>query len=52
MQKRYVELAVHMIGGCVVRPLPTVPPDKYAEVADLLVDVGDECRRGVVRWEG
>lgn len=50
MQKRYAEVVVHMLGGCVVRPLPTVPPEKYVEVADLLVDVGEQGRAGVVRW--
>lgn len=51
-QKRYVEAIVHALGGCVVRPLPTVPAEKYDEVADLLVDVGEQQRTGVVRWEG
>lgn len=52
MQKRYVESHVLMSGGCVVRPLPVVPPEKYAEIADLLVDLGGQSRAGVVRWEG
>ena len=50
MQKRYAELVVHMVGGCVVRPLPFVQPEKYAEIADLLVGVGEQRRTGVVRW--
>lgn len=52
MQKRYAEAIIHMLGGCVVRPLPTVPSEKYDEVAALLVDVGEQGRTGVVRWEG
>lgn len=52
MQKRYAEVVIHMLGGCVVRPLPVVPPEKYPEVADLLVDVGEQGRTGVVRWGG
>lgn len=51
-QKAYADLAVLMMGGCVVRPLPTVPPEKYNEVADLLVDIGVTRRAGLVRWEG
>ena len=51
-QKSYAEAVVHMCGGCVVRPLPTVPPEKYGHVADLLVAVGEERRAGTVRWEG
>lgn len=50
MQKRYVDLAVAMIGGCVVRPLPVVPSDKYGELADLLAVVGERRATGVVRW--
>lgn len=52
MQKSYAGLAVLLLGGCVVRPVPAVPPEKYAEVADLLVRVGEEGRAGLVRWEG
>ena len=51
-QKRYAEAVILMLGGCVVRPLPAVPPEKYVELADLLVDVGEQARRGVVRWDG
>jgi nucleoside-diphosphate-sugar epimerase len=51
-QKTYVEGVVHMIGGLVVRPLPTVPPEKYDEVADLMIDSAEPWRTGVVRWEG
>lgn len=49
-QKSYAEAVVHMLGGCVVRPLPVVPPEKYAEIADLLVDIGEQRRIGLVRW--
>ena len=52
MQKSYAGLAVLMLGGCVVRPVPAVSPEKYAEFAGLLVRVGDERRTGLVRWEG
>ena len=52
MQKRYVEPFVLMKGGCVVRPLPTVPQEKYVEVADILVGIGELRTSGVVRWEG
>lgn len=51
-QKSYADLAVLMLGGCVFRPLPTVPPAKYGEIADLLVDIGEQRRTGLVRWEG
>ena len=51
-QKSYAEAVVHVCGGCVVRPLPVVPPERYAELAALLVDVGEQGRSGVVRWEG
>lgn len=51
-QKSYADLAVLMLGGCVVRPLPAVPPEKYVEFADLLVRLGEEERAGLVRWEG
>lgn len=50
MQKSYADLAVTLLGGCVVRPLPVVPPEKYGEVADLLVSVGERRTRGTVRW--
>lgn len=49
-QKRYVDLIVTLLGGCVVRPLPMVPPDKYAEVADLLASLGERRATGTVRW--
>lgn len=51
-QKAYADLGILMLGGCVVRPLPWVPPDKYDALANLLVQVGKERRSGVVRWEG
>lgn len=49
-QKSYVESHVLANGGCVVRPLPFVRPEWYAEVADLLIQVGESRRSGVVRW--
>lgn len=49
-QKTYVESHVLAMDGCVVRPLPVVPPEKYAELGDILVEVGATCRKGVVRW--
>lgn len=52
MQKRYAEAIVHVLGGCVVRPLPVVPPEKYVEIADILIEIGEHRRTGVVRWEG
>lgn len=51
-QKAYADLAVIMLGGCVVRPLPFVPPERFHEIADLLMRIGEEGRTGVVRWEG
>jgi len=51
-QKTYAEVPILMWGGCVVRILPRVPAEKYAEVADLLFHVGEEHRSGLVRWEG
>lgn len=51
-QKSYVEPFILMFGGCVLRPLPVVPPERYCEVADLLVDIGEQHRSGVVRWTG
>lgn len=51
-QKAYADLAVLMLGGCVVRPLPVVPPEKYAELADVLIDVGEQRRAGLVRLWG
>ena len=51
-QKSYADQAVLMLGGCVVRPLPYVEPDKYVELARLLIQVGLARRTGVVRWEG
>lgn len=50
MQKRYVEGHVLGMEGCVVRPLPVVPADKYDELGDLLVNIGATLRKGVVRW--
>lgn len=50
MQKSYVDLAVTLLGGCVVRPLPAVPPDKYGEVAALIAHVGERRHVGTVRW--
>lgn len=52
MQKSYAGLAVLLLGGCVVRPVGPVPPERYVEFADLLVRVGAEGRTGLVRWEG
>lgn len=52
MQKSYAGLAVLLLGGCVVRPVGPVPPERYVELADLLVRVGAEGRTGLVRWEG
>lgn len=49
-QKTYVEGPVLMMGGCVVRPLPFVRPEWFPELADLLVDIGEQWRSGVVRW--
>lgn len=51
-QKSYADLGVLMCGGCVVRPLPFVPPEKYDEVAALLAHIGEARVAGVVRWEG
>jgi len=51
-QKAYADQAVLILGGCVVRPLPFVEPDKYVELARLLIQVGLERRSGLVRWEG
>jgi RmlD substrate binding domain len=51
MQKSYAGLGVLLLGGCVVRPLPAVPPAQYDAFADLLVRVGEEGRTGLVRWE-
>lgn len=49
-QKSHADLAVLMLGGCVVRPLPFVRPEWFGELADLLVDVGENKTTGVVRW--
>lgn len=51
-QKAYADQAVLMLGGCVVRPLPHVAPSEYDEVAAVLVHVGEQRTKGVVRWRG
>lgn len=50
-QKTYVEGHVLAWGGCVVRPLPFVRPEWFEELADLLADIGEQRRSGVVRWD-
>lgn len=51
-QKSYAETFVLLLGGCVVRLLPRVAPEKFGEVAGLLADVGEQRCTGLVRWEG
>lgn len=52
MQKRYAEAIVHTCGGLVVRPLPVVPADRYAELCDEMIDYAYPFRPGILRWEG
>lgn len=52
MQKAYLDAQVLALGGTVVRPMPFVQPEWYDELANLLVDVGEQRRWGIVRWRG
>lgn len=52
-QKAHADLGVLLCGGCVVRLMPVVSPDKYVDVADLLIDAASRRLQGMlIRWEG
>ncbi len=50
MQKAYAELAVLAAGGSVVRPARMIGPGDYQEVAELMIQMGGEQTRQLVRW--
>ena len=49
-QKSYADAAVLAAGGCVVRPLPHVAPERLPEFTDLLMQVGERRTSGLMRW--
>ena len=49
-QKSYADAAVLAAGGCVVRPLPHVDPERLPAFCGLLIQVGEQRRAGLVRW--
>lgn len=53
MQKAHAEAGVLALGGIVVRPARMSQPEDYAEVARLMISVGEHgSSTGVERWVG